>query len=248
VSAATAERAPAHHPGAPADGRSVQQMFDVIAPRYDAANRVMSGGVDILWRRKAIRRLLAGLGDAPTLLDLGAGTLDGALEIMRVAPGARVVAADFSREMLRSGRGKLKTDDLRARVAPQVADGQALPYATAAFDGAFSAFCVRNIADLPRGMRQLRRVVRPGGRIAVLEFFRPEKTRVFFDKIWNARVLPLLGWAVSGDREAYRYLPQSIAAFRSAAEYATLLREVGFGQVDVTSLFPAGVASLVVAS
>jgi len=223
-------------------------MFDVIAPRYDAANRVMSGGVDILWRRKAIRRLLAGLGDAPTLLDLGAGTLDGALEIMRVAPGARVVAADFSREMLRSGRGKLKTDDLRARVAPQVADGQALPYATAAFDGAFSAFCVRNIADLPRGMRQLRRVVRPGGRIAVLEFFRPEKTRVFFDKIWNARVLPLLGWAVSGDREAYRYLPQSIAAFRSAAEYATLLREVGFGQVDVTSLFPAGVASLVVAS
>jgi ubiquinone/menaquinone biosynthesis C-methylase UbiE len=133
-------------------------------------------------------------------------------------------------------------------VSPQVADGQALPYATGAFDGAFSAFCVRNIADLPRGMRQLRRVVRPGGRIAILEFFRPEKTRVFFDKIWNARVLPLLGWAVSGDREAYRYLPQSIAGFRSAAEYAALLKEVGFDQVDVTSLFPAGVASLVVAS
>lgn len=248
MSAAAAPQPREHQPGTPADGRSVQQMFDVIAPRYDAANRVMSGGVDVIWRRQAIRRLLAGLGDTPTLLDLGAGTMDGALEIARRAPGARIVAADFAREMLRSGRAKLKTDDLRARVAPQVADGQALPYAAAAFDGAFSAFCVRNIPDLPRGMRELRRVVRPGGRIAILEFFRPDRPRLFFDKIWNAHVLPLLGWAVSGDREAYRYLPQSIAGFRSGTEYAGLLNEVGFAAVDVKPLFPAGVASLVVAS
>lgn len=236
-----------HRPGAPAD-RSVQEMFDRIAPRYDAANRVMSAGVDILWRRKAIRRLLEGVGPAPRFLDLGAGTLDGTLEIVRRAPGARVVAADFAREMLRAGRGKLNTPDLQARVSTQVADGQALPYATGAFDGAFSAFCVRNIADLPRGMRELRRVVRPGGRIAILEFFRPERPRFFFDRLYNARILPLLGWAVSGDREAYRYLPASIAGFRSGAEYATLLGEVGFANVEVRPLFPSGVASLVVAS
>ena len=250
MTAATTASQPSapHQPGAPADGRSVRQMFDVIAPRYDAANRIMSGGVDVFWRRKAIRRLLDGLGETPKLLDLGAGTLDGALEIMRRAPGARVLAADFAREMLRSGRGKLKTDELRARVVPQVADGQALPYARAVFDGAFSAFCVRNIADLPRGMRELRRVVRPGGRIAILEFFRPERPRLFFDKIYNAHILPLLGWAVSGDREAYRYLPQSIAGFRNGAEFAALLHEVGFANVDVRPLFPAGVASLVVAS
>jgi demethylmenaquinone methyltransferase / 2-methoxy-6-polyprenyl-1,4-benzoquinol methylase len=237
-----------HVPGAPM-GRSVQEMFDRIAPRYDAANRWMSAGVDVFWRKKAIRRLLDGMGAAPRMLDLGAGTLDGAVEIARRAPGSTIIAADFAREMLRAGRAKLRaSDDLTARVRPQVADGHALPYADAAFDGAFSAFCVRNLSDLPRAMRELRRVVRPGGRIAILEFFRPDRARFFFDKVYNARVLPLVGWAVTGDREAYRYLPASIAGFRSRDEYAALLRDVGFEHVDARPLFPSGVASLVVAS
>ena len=234
-------------------GVDVQGMFDRIAGRYDAANRVMSAGVDVLWRRKAIGELLRDLGETPRLLDLGAGTMDGAVEIARRAPGARIMAADFAREMLRAGRGKLTAADdagrhLAARIAPNIADGHALPFVDGAFDGAFSAFCVRNLSDLPRGMRELRRVVRPGGRIVILEFFRPEKTRFFFDKIYNAHVLPLLGWAVTGDRAAYQYLPSSIAAFRSGEEYAALLREVGFANVTVRPLFPAGVASQVVAS
>jgi demethylmenaquinone methyltransferase/2-methoxy-6-polyprenyl-1,4-benzoquinol methylase len=149
---------------------------------------------------------------------------------------------------LRAGRAKLDSDVLRARISPQIADGHALPYRDAAFDGAFSAFCVRNLADLPRALGELRRVVKPGGRIAILEFFRPRKTRLFFDRLYNARILPLIGWAVTGDREAYRYLPASIAAFVSEDEFATLLRQVGFSQVEVHPLFPAGVASLVVAS
>jgi demethylmenaquinone methyltransferase/2-methoxy-6-polyprenyl-1,4-benzoquinol methylase len=229
-------------------GRSPQQMFDQIAERYDRANRIMSAGVDIFWRRKAIPRLLEGLGESPRILDLGAGTLDGALEIARRVPGATVIAADFARQMLRAGRGKLDTPTLQARVLPQVADGHALPYASGAFDGAFSAFCVRNLSDLPRAMGELRRVVRPGGRIAILEFFRPARPRLFFDKFYNAKVLPLLGWAASGDREAYRYLPASIAAFSSLDEYAQLLRDAGFTDVDARPLFPSGVASLVVAS
>jgi demethylmenaquinone methyltransferase/2-methoxy-6-polyprenyl-1,4-benzoquinol methylase len=225
-------------------GADVRGMFNRVARRYDAANRVMSGGIDVVWRKKAITRLLEGLGEAPRILDLGAGTLDGALEIARRAPKAQVAAADFAREMLRAGRGKLHG----ASIATHAADGHDLPYRDAAFDGAFSAFCVRNLRELPRGLRELRRVVRPGGRVVILEFLRPEKTRFFFDRIWNPHVLPLLGWAVTGDRAAYRYLPDSIAAFRSAVEFASAMNDVDFTSVETKALFPSGVATMVVAS
>jgi ubiquinone/menaquinone biosynthesis methyltransferase len=220
-------------------------MFDRIARRYDAANRLMSAGVDVLWRRRALRRLGEGLGDRPLLLDLGAGTLDGALALSRARPGARVVAADFARNMLLVGRRKLGA---RAdRVATHAADAHHLPYADRAFDGAFTAFCVRNLADRPRAFAELRRVLRPGAPIAVLEFFRPARPRLFFDRVYNPRILPLVGWAVTGDREAYRYLPASIARFVSRAELEAELRAAGFPRVEGEDLFPSGVASLVVA-
>jgi ubiquinone/menaquinone biosynthesis methyltransferase len=225
-------------------GHDVRGMFDRVAGRYDAANRVMSAGVDGLWRKKAITRLLDGLGEQPRVLDLGAGTLDGGVEIVRRAPGARVASADFSREMLRAGRPKIPAGAL---IETYGADGHALPFRDGAFDGAFSAFCVRNLRDLPRGLAELRRVVRPGGRIAILEFFRAERRRFFFDA-YNAHVLPLVGWAITGDREAYRYLPDSIAQFRSLAEFVGLVRGAGFATVEGADLFPSGVASLVVAS
>jgi ubiquinone/menaquinone biosynthesis methyltransferase len=221
----------------------VRGMFDRIAGRYDAANRVMSAGIDVLWRKKALGLLLDGIGEAPRVLDLGAGTLDGALEIQRRRGDARVVAADFAREMLRVGRRKPEA----ARVSTHAADGHQLPYRDGAFDAAFSAFCVRNLRDLPVALAELRRVVRPGGAIAILEFFRPEKTRLFFDRFYNAKLLPLLGWAVSGDREAYRYLPASIGRFLSRPEFEEQLRQVGFAEVSGQELFPSGVASLVVA-
>jgi demethylmenaquinone methyltransferase/2-methoxy-6-polyprenyl-1,4-benzoquinol methylase len=225
-------------------GHDVRGMFDRVAGRYDAANRVMSAGVDGLWRKKAIGRLLEGLGDTPRVLDLGAGTLDGGIEIVRRAPGARVAAADFSREMLRAGRPKIPAG---ATIETHGADGHHLPYGAGVFDGAFSAFCVRNLRDLPLGLAELRRVVRPGGRVAILEFFRAERPRFFFDA-YNAHVLPLVGWAITGDREAYRYLPDSIAQFRSLTEFVALARAAGFANVEGTDLFPSGVASLVVAS
>jgi len=254
-------------------GADVRGMFNRIAKRYDATNRAMSVGIDVAWRKKAITRLIEGLGDAaivsgtpkgfpnppavvrgeqsspaphaPTFLDLGAGTLDGALEITRRLPGARVAAADFAREMLVAGRPKVKGD---LHIDAHAADGHHLPYRDGAFDGAFSAFCIRNLADLPRGMRELRRVVRPGGRVVLLEFLRPERPRLFIDRFWNARVLPLIGRLVSGDRDAYRYLPESIGRFRSPAELAALLNEVGFATVETKALFPSGVATMVVAS
>jgi demethylmenaquinone methyltransferase/2-methoxy-6-polyprenyl-1,4-benzoquinol methylase len=227
------------------EGVDVRGMFDRIAGRYDAANRAMSVGIDVLWRKKAMGPLLTGpdLGPAPVVLDLGAGTLDGALEIRRRRPDARVVAADFARQMLRVGRVKPEA----AAVATHAADGHHLPYAAASFDAAFSAFCVRNLRDLPAALAELRRVLRPGGRLVILEFFRPRRPRLFFDKLYNARLLPLVGWLVSGDREAYRYLPASIGRFHDRAGFEGLLRAAGFAEVQGEDLFPAGVASLVVA-
>jgi len=140
--------------------------------------------------------------------------------------------------MLRAGRRKIPR---QARIETHAADGHRLPYRDDVFDGAFSAFCIRNLSDLKRGLTELRRVV-------LLEFLRPERPRFFFDRIWNAHVLPALGWAVTGDRAAYRYLPESIARFRSAPELAALMREVGFLNVDTEPLFPSGVATMVVAS
>jgi demethylmenaquinone methyltransferase/2-methoxy-6-polyprenyl-1,4-benzoquinol methylase len=228
-----------------AEGADVRGMFNRVARRYDAANRVMSVGVDVLWRRQAIRWLARESAAAPRILDLGAGTLDGALEIVRRIPGARVVGADFAREMLRVGRGKIPAG---AAIETHAADGHRLPYRDGAFDAAFSAFCVRNFADLQAAVAELRRVVRPGGRVAILEFFRPERPRFFFDKIYNGRILPLVGWAVTGDRDAYRYLPQSIERFCSRAQFMALLGAAGFTHVDGKALFPSGVASLVTAS
>jgi ubiquinone/menaquinone biosynthesis methyltransferase len=221
----------------------VRGMFDRIAKRYDRANRVLSVGIDGYWRRKAIRQLFAGIETPQRALDLGAGTLDGAIALVRRLPAATVVAADFARNMLVAGRCKPQA----AKVAAQVADGHALPYGTGVFDVAFSAFCVRNLRDLPVALAELRRVVRPSGRIAILEFFRPEHKRPFWDGFYNARVLPWLGRAVTGDKAAYRYLPESIGRFASRREFEALLREAGFSDVQGRELFPAGIASLVLA-
>jgi ubiquinone/menaquinone biosynthesis methyltransferase len=228
----------------PAPPVDVRGMFDRIAGRYDAANRVMSAGIDLLWRRQAMRALLAGVPAGGRVLDLGAGTLDGALEIVRRRPDVEVVAADFAREMLKVGRGKLAAG---ARIATHAADGHHLPYRDGAFAGAFSGFCVRNLADLPRALGELRRVVQPGGPVVILEFFRPRRRRLFFDGFYNGRLLPLIGWAVTGDREAYRYLPRSIQGFCSRAEFEQALGQAGFATVEGRDLFPGGVASLVVA-
>ncbi|MBN2574721.1 MAG: ubiquinone/menaquinone biosynthesis methyltransferase [Deltaproteobacteria bacterium] len=217
-------------------------MFERIAWRYDRANRLLSAGVDVLWRRRAVRLLLAGLGDSPQILDLGAGTLDGAIEILRQRPAARVCAADFARGMLAVGRRKKGA----AQVAAQVADAHALPYRDGVFDGAFSAFCVRNVRDLAGAARELRRVVRPGGRVVILEFFRPGRRRLFWDGLYNARVLPLVGRAVTGDAAAYRYLPASIAGFITRVEFEARLAAAGFAEVSGSDLFPGRVASQVV--
>ena len=221
-------------------------MFNRIAKRYDATNRAMSVGIDVVWRKKAIARLIEGLGEAPLFLDLGAGTLDGALEIARRVPGARVAAADFAREMLR--RGQTEGEGRRAHRTRTPPTATTCPIATPRSTARSPRSASATSPICRKGMRELRRVVRPGGRVVLLEFLRPERPRLFIDRIWNAHVLPLIGRIVSGDRDAYRYLPESIGRFRSPAELAALLGEVGFAAVETKALFPSGVATMVVAS
>ena len=227
---------------------NVRGMFDRIAVRYDAANRVMSMGIDKRWRRAALPALLQTAGDAPCILDLGAGTMDGSIAIARRSPAARIAAADFAQQMLHAGTHKLAKH--ARQIGAHGADGHRLPYRADVFDGAFSAFCVRNLVHRTVAFAELRRVLRPGATLVILEFFRPRKRgwlRWLFDGVYNKRILPWVGFAITGDKDAYRYLPDSIEAFATRAQVESELKAAGFASVTGQDLFPAGVASLVVA-
>ena len=215
---------------------AVQQMFDRIAPTYDTLNRVLSLGIDQDWRRQAIRAL----GDVRgrRVLDVCAGTLD--LSVMAAAAGAEVVATDFSHEMLLRGRNKASLPLVRA-------DAMTLPFGAESFAGVVCGFGLRNLPDARAGLAEMRRVLAPGGRCVILDFFRPRRavTRAV-QALYNRRVLPLVGGMLSGDRGAYWYLASSIERFASRDEVAAMCRGVGFRRVDGTDL-TLGIASLVVA-
>jgi demethylmenaquinone methyltransferase/2-methoxy-6-polyprenyl-1,4-benzoquinol methylase len=217
-----------------AHGAQVQSMFTGIAHGYDRANRWMSFGTDIRWRRTAVAGVLPAdqAPDRARLLDLCAGTLDSTLEIHRQYPDADLVAGDFSAGMLEHGARKL--DDAAARrITPQQMDAHALTLADRSLDGIFCAFGVRNLSDLATATREQFRVLRPGGRLTILEFFRPTAlaTRAVH-ALHNRTLLPLLGWAATGKLGAYLYLPRSIGRFATVESYTDLLRATGF--VDVT--------------
>lgn len=215
---------------------AVQEMFDRIAPTYDTLNRVLSLGIDRDWRRRAIAAL--GPVAGRRVVDVCAGTLD--LSALAQAAGAEVIATDFSHAMLLRGRKKARLPLLRA-------DALSLPFAEASFAGALCGFGLRNLPDARAGLAELRRVLAPGGRCVVLDFFRPERavTRAV-QALYNRRVLPLVGGVLSGDAGAYRYLASSIDAFARRDEVEAMCRDVGFRQVYGTEL-TLGIASLVVA-
>ncbi len=226
-------------PGEADRGRAVRAMFDRIAPSYDLLNRVMTLRVDQRWRRRLIREVAP--RDGERLLDLCAGTMDVAAEARRRAPGLAVVGADFSLPML--ARGAEKTGLPAAQ-----ADALQLPFAAASFDLATVAFGVRNLESLPRGLAELARVLRPGGRLGVLEFFRAESSGSrFVHGAYNRLALPVLGRVLSPDPEAYRYLVASMEKFASMPEFVEACGAAGFAEVRVAeTLFP-GVCGLVVA-
>lgn len=195
-------------------------MFDRIAPVYDAMNRVMTAGLDVRWRRLAAR---AAVRSGDRVLDAACGTGD--LAIADLAAGAaRVTGLDFSERMLERARRK------DTRVEWVQADMLALPFADATFDAATVGFGVRNVEDLELALRELRRVLKPGGRVAILEITTPRGVLRPFFSLWFDRVVPLLGKVLPGG-SAYAYLPASVKRFPNAERLASLLGECGFGSV-----------------
>jgi demethylmenaquinone methyltransferase / 2-methoxy-6-polyprenyl-1,4-benzoquinol methylase len=207
----------------------VRRMFGAIAPRYDLLNHLLSLNRDRAWRRRAVDRLLE---DAPrdgTFLDACAGTFDLSVELAdRAGFSGTVLGFDFAYPMLAAGRGKLQG----RRIHAACADALRLPLADDSVDGAMVAFGVRNLADLDAGVREFARVIRPGGRLVVLEFMTPrwQPFRGLY-LFYFRRVLPLVGRLVSRHGSAYSYLPASVLEFPEPPELADRMRAVGFADV-----------------
>jgi demethylmenaquinone methyltransferase/2-methoxy-6-polyprenyl-1,4-benzoquinol methylase len=213
-----AENPVAHH--------DVRAMFDRIAGRYRLMNALMTFGRDRAWRRAAVED--AALPPGGRLLDLASGTGDIALEVLRQDPAARVIAADFSLEMMRVGRRRPGG----GRIAWCAADALALPFADASFDAVTSGYLLRNVADRARAFREQARVVRPGGRVVCLDTSPPPPSPLRpLALLYLRRVIPLLGRLIAGDQSAYAYLSASTEGFKTPEELAATMREAGLVEV-----------------
>lgn len=220
-------------------------MFDRIAGRYDMVNRVLSLGMDQGWRRRTVAELH--LGDKPRVLDLATGTGDLAIAVAKARPEGHVIGLDPSREMLAVAAKKIAKRGLESRVTLMEGDAQVLPFGNCELDGVTIAFGIRNVPDRPRALREMARVVRPGGRIAVLELGEPNSGLLAKAARFHTRhVVPRLGALLSGARE-YKYLQTSVAAFPPANEFAAIMKGNG---LDVVAVIPMtfGACTLYVAT
>jgi demethylmenaquinone methyltransferase/2-methoxy-6-polyprenyl-1,4-benzoquinol methylase len=210
--------------------RRIAEMFDRVAPRYDALNRVLSGGRDVGWRRRAIA--LARMGPRDVALDVGVGTGDLAFGLLDASdPSARVVGVDVSPLMLEAARRRAEGRGDR-RFAALLATAGGLPFADASFDRVVAGFAVRNFGDLALGLREMRRVLRAGGRAVILELSTPPNRLVGVAyRLYFHRLSPLIAATLGGDAAAYRYLPRSVAAFPNADGVAERMRAAGFARV-----------------
>ena len=211
-------------------------MFDAIAPRYDFLNHLLSGGIDRTWRTRAIRSLA--LTGRERVLDLCTGTADLAMAASRARPGAAfVVGVDFAGAMLRVADDKLRRAGDRQRITLVRGDATRIPLADSSVDAVTIAFGIRNVEDVAAACREMYRVLKPHGRLAILEFAVPTLPGWRSLYGWYVRqVLPRIGRAVSRHDGAYRYLPASIDAFATPDELVTLLRQSGFAPVVAVPL------------
>jgi demethylmenaquinone methyltransferase/2-methoxy-6-polyprenyl-1,4-benzoquinol methylase len=217
--------------------RRVREMFAKISPRYDLLNHLLSANVDIRWRRRVVRKIAPGLAPHAQVLDVGCGTGDLSIEIFEKT-AAKVVGLDFCRPML----------DLAKQKASQLpfieGDGLRLPFAEATFDALTAGFVVRNLSDVDDGLREFRRVLKPGGIVAILEFSQPTVPGVRqFVRFYYSRLLPSIGGWFSGSRSAYEYLPNSIGKFPNQQKLAGMMRAAGFKDVEFENL-SGGIAAL----
>jgi demethylmenaquinone methyltransferase / 2-methoxy-6-polyprenyl-1,4-benzoquinol methylase len=220
---------PASPPVSPSKAEAVRTMFTRIARRYDLMNSLMTGGRHHAWRRK-VAESAAGAPAGP-VLDLATGTADLALAVRARTPGRFVAGADFSEGMLQVGQAKVRERRV-ARVQLLAADAQALPFRDGAFACVMSAFLLRNLDSLERGLAEMRRVTVRGGRVVTLDIVRPAQALwgAVFGAYFN-HVVPAIGALVAGDRQAYTYLPQSVDRFVTPDELAELMEKVGLRDV-----------------
>jgi demethylmenaquinone methyltransferase/2-methoxy-6-polyprenyl-1,4-benzoquinol methylase len=220
----------------PKSADRIAAMFDAIADRYDFLNHLLSAGIDRRWRKRAIDSLA--LTGSERLLDLCTGTGDVAIGARTAPRGARrAVGVDFAAAMLRIGDDKIRRAGLASSIALLRGDATQLPIADRSIDAATIAFGIRNVENTAAAVRELRRVLRPGGRFAILEFAIPRIPMVRAVYLaYFAHVLPRLGRLVSRHNRAYAYLPESVSAFATPDEFVTILRQGGFRDIRATPL------------
>jgi len=210
----------------------IEGMFDNIAKDYDSLNHIMSLSIDKIWRRKAIKKI-KDAGEAPRVLDVACGTGDFSIAIAKAVKKGEVIGVDISKEMLEVMRQKVLKNKLESIISQEVGDGEALRFPEGSFDRVVNAFGIRNFEDMDKGLREALRVLKPGGRLVILELSRPQNKiiRWFYD-LYFLHVLPIIGGKVSGDKAAYAYLPASVKAFPGKKEFTDELRRAGF--VNIT--------------
>jgi len=206
----------------------VAEMFDNISPKYDLLNHVLSAGIDIYWRKKAIGLLQS--VKPKTILDIATGTGDFAIEALKLNPD-KITGVDISEGMLAVGREKIRKMGLENKIELRSGDSERLPFEDNVFDAVIVSFGVRNFENLLKGLTDMNRVTRPGGTCLVLEFSKPRKTP--FKQLYgfySKRILPLIGKMVSKDDSAYSYLPESVQAFPDGPDFVGIFEQAGFTQ------------------
>ena len=213
----------------------IEAMFDNIAPNYDLLNRVLTLGIDTTWRTKAIKQLKA--SNPRKILDVATGTGDFALEASKRLNPEKIVGIDISHEMLEIGRKKILKKDLKDKIEMIKADSEDLPFEDGSFDAVTASFGVRNFENLEKGLAENFRVLRPGGKIVILEFTKP--TAFPFKQLFNLYfryVLPVIGKVKSKDPAAYKYLYESVQAFPDYEAFLKVMTNVGFKSCSWKSL------------
>ena len=222
--------------------KTVELMFNSIAKRYDFLNRFLSLGIDRLWRKKAVK-VIARHYKNPYILDVATGTADLAVTTVKMT-GVKVVGIDISEKMLEVGKKKVAKKGLSKNITLIKADSENIPFPDDNFDVAMVAFGVRNFSDPPKGLSEMHRVLRNTGMIMVLEFSKPQGFP--FRHLYNfyfRRVLPLIGWLFSGNKNAYSYLPDSVSRFPHNEDFLKMLSAAGFFETQQIKL-TGGIASI----
>ena len=218
-----------------------EQMFNNIARRYDFLNHILSAGIDIKWRKKAIALLK---DDNPKhILDIATGTGDLAIEALTLKP-EKVIGVDIAENMLKIGRKKIQDKNLEGLIEFKQADACSLPFGDNTFDAVIVAFGVRNFEDLTKGLKEMNRVLKPEGKVIILEFSNPKKFPIkqVYSFYFNG-ILPAIGKLVSSHDSAYTYLPDSVKAFPDGMHFTKNMEETGYTEIKTRKL-TLGIASI----